>query len=312
VSEPRFFNVTDGVDRIGAREPSMPRPVGPAVARERLRTRLRELRETLGLAADQVAREMFWSPSKLNRIETGVVTIQPIEVQALLERYGIQDKEEVSTLMSLAVVSRTRQWWSQHRLNGEYQQFIAFEAEASRINVYQALCVPGLLQTEEYAQAITSAIMRRDAGDPDVAGSVKVRMNRQRGLFKRLEEPNPPELVAFLDEAVLRRPVGGAAVLRTQLDHLLKVAERPQIALHVVPFKLGAHPGLGGTFELLELADSEDPSVLFVEAATKDSVFKDVDRTGEIRENIEVLKSVSLSGGEALQMIRDIRDSSDN
>ncbi len=289
----------------------MPHPVGPAVARERLRTRLRELRETRGLAADQVAREMFWSPSKLNRIETGVVTIQPIEVQALLERYGIQDKEEVSTLMSLAVVSRTRHWWSQHRLNGEYQQFIAFEAEASRINVYQALFVPGLLQTEEYAQAITSAIMRRDAQDPDVAARVKVRINRQQGLFKRLETANPPELVAFLDEAVLRRPVGGAAVMRAQLDHLLKVAERPQISLHVVPFKLGAHPGLGGTFELLELAGSNDPDVLFVEAATSDSVFKDAESTGEIRENIEVLKSVSLSGDDALQMIRDIRDSAD-
>jgi transcriptional regulator with XRE-family HTH domain len=289
----------------------MPHPVGPAVARERLRTRLRELRESLSLAADQVAKEMFWSPSKLNRIETGAVTIQALEVQALLTRYGVTDDEEVSALMNLAVVSRTRHWWSQHRLAGAYQQFIAFEAEASRISIYQALFIPGLLQTREYAQAVTSAIMRREADDPNVAASIRVRMNRQQGLQKRLSEPNPPEVVAILDEAVLRRPVGGPVVLQAQLDHLLKLAEQQsRIRLHVVPLGIGAHPGLGGTFELLEFAGSDDSDVLFVEAATSDSLLKDPESTGEIRENIDVLKSVGLAGDDALNEIRRIRDSS--
>lgn len=282
--------------------------VGPAVARERLRTRLRELRDQLKLPADEVARRMYWSLSKLNRVETGTVTIQPMELRGLLELYGVRDQEEVSALVDLAVVSRRRQWWSNHRLKGDFQQFVAYEAEAATISVCQGLLVPGLLQTPAYARAITSRILRRDASDPDVDETVKIRLKRQRAV---LERATPPRIVAMLDESVLRRPVGGHATMRDQLDRLAALAEQPNMTIGFIPFEAGAHPGQGGIFELLEFEDANDPAVLFVESAASDRIEKDPDQIQEYREIIEDLIRSGVTGNEAAGFIRKIQETLD-
>ena len=282
----------------------MSNQVGPAVARERLGTQLRQLRESLGLSADAAAQEMYWSLAKLNRVETGAVAISPADVRALLEHYGAGDEEK---LVRLAETARGRRWWRRHRLTREYQRFVGYEAESSRISIYQGLFVPGLLQTEEYAQASTAKIIRQSIADDDVTARVEVRLNRQRDLFERMSGANPPELIAALDEAVLRRPIGGGAVLRRQLDHLLELAGHSSIELIVVPLALEGHPGLGGTFELLEFAGSGDPDIVFVESAAQDFVENDRKVTRSYRENMKVLREVGLTGDQATAAISALR-----
>jgi transcriptional regulator with XRE-family HTH domain len=286
----------------------MSNQVGPTVARERLRIRLRQLRESRELTADTVAREMFWSLSKLNRVETGAVTISPAEVRTLLDYYGVQDKTEVSRLVNLAATSRNRGWWSSHQLTREYQRFVGYEAESSRISVYQGLFVPGLLQTEDYARAITAKIIRKSPENDDVTARIEVRMNRQRDLFARMSGPNPPDLIAALDEAILRRPIGGGAVMRRQLDHLLDMTRHSSIQLIVVPLALEGHPGLGGTFELLEFAGSGDSDVVFVESAAQDFVVEDQKVTRSYRENMKILQETGVTGDGAAATISAIRD----
>ncbi|WP_305789420.1 helix-turn-helix domain-containing protein [Symbioplanes lichenis] len=284
--------------------------VGPTVARERLRQRLRELREQSGLPSQEVARRMDWSGSKLSRIEKGDVTVQPLEVRALLTLYGVSSDSEVLLLTALARQSRTRQWYSKHRLAGDYQRFVAYESEASRISVWQVLFVPGLLQTPEYARAVTALSARRDLSDEYVTGRVELRLDRQRAFAERLAGAEPPRLVAIVDESTLRRPVGGHAVMARQLDHLLEIGRQPAYTLAVTPLDLARNPGLGGTFELLEFAGTGDPDVLFVEAAADtDDLTLDPALTAEHKEVVKDLLTVGLTGDEALEFIRAVRTS---
>jgi len=286
-----------------------PAPVGPTVARERLRLRLRELRDVSGLATDAVARRMDWSPSKLSRIEKGDVTIQPIEVRALLALYGRGDEdEEMAELTSLARRSRTRQWYSRHRLNGDYQRFVAYENEASTINIWQVLFVPGLLQTPDYARAVTALSIRQAQNHPDVTTRVELRLDRQRAFRERLTQPHPPRIVVVLDESILRRPIGGPAVMAAQLGHLLDLAEDPVYTIAVAPLDLAGHPGLAGTYELLEFAGTGDPDVLFVEAAAAtDDLSLDPEMTALYRDITSDLLAASLTGDAALELISTVR-----
>ncbi|WP_306213166.1 helix-turn-helix domain-containing protein [Actinoplanes sp. RD1] len=282
---------------------------GPAVARERLRRRLRELRERSGLSSQEVARSMDWSGSKLSRIEKGDVTVQPLEVRALLALYRVSDDAEVLTLTGLARRSRTRQWYSRYRLGGDYQRYVAYESEARRISIWQVLYVPGLLQTPEYARAITALSTGRDPGDEYVEARVELRLDRQRAFQERLGEPDPPHLVAVIDESALRRPIGGHAVMARQLDHLLEQGREPALTLAVAPLDLLRHPGLGGPFELLEFAGAADPDVLFVEAAAgTDDLTLDRGLTAEHKRIVDDLLTVGLTGDEALDFVRGVRN----
>jgi hypothetical protein len=287
----------------------MAKQVGPTIARERLGRRLRKLRESLGIPAEAAAREMYWSVFKLERVEAGAVVVAPVDVRTLLDLYGVRGKKESAVLLGLATTARERGWWRRHRLTEEYQQFVGHELEASRISIYQALFVPGLLQTEAYAQAITAKILLKDADAQEVRARIEVRLARQRDFVARLNGPVVPELIVALDEAVLRRPVGGIAVLRRQLDHLLDLAARPSITVVVVPLRLEGHPGLGGTFELLEFAGSGRPDMLFLEAVTHDFIVTEEEATTPYRESMKALQKAGWSGEDATGAIQEIRDS---
>jgi hypothetical protein len=252
---------------------------------------------------------MFWSLSKLNRIETGAVTIQPIEVQALLGFYQVTDSDEIARLKEWSAISRERMWWSEHGLNLEFKSFIAHEAEASHIYGYQALFLPGLLQTADYARELISQIVRRDVDDAAVRERVEVRMKRQQSLRKRLDGPNPPSLTLAIDEAVLLRPVGGEQVMRAQLDHLVSMAERPTIKLVIVPMSLGAQPGLAGTFDLLEFPGDNDVDVLFIESLAVELLITEPETTQTFREVIDILLKLGLTGDDAVAEIRKARRS---
>jgi hypothetical protein len=205
---------------------------------------------------------------------------------------------------------RHPRWWSNH-LSTEYQQFIEHEAEASRISVYQALIVPGLLQTVEYARAVSASITRTDPDGEGVAARVETRLGRQDAFLRRANNAQPPSLFAALDEAVLRRPVGGTDVMRRQLDHLLVIAQMPMTELVVVPMGLDGHPGLGGTFDLLEFPNHGYPNLVFVESATTDFMITDPATTQTYRDNVAILRARGHAGTDAIRDIEAVRSSLD-
>jgi transcriptional regulator with XRE-family HTH domain len=274
-----------------------------------VRLRLKQLREASELSPSTVASHTGWSLSKLTRIEKGEVTVQPLEVRALLQYYGVDDESEVAALARLSQASRARQWYSRHRLAGDFQRFVAYESEASTINVWQLLFMPGLLQTEEYARAITALSMRRSTDDRDVLARVKLRMDRQLAFRERLTGPHPPRIVAVIDEAVLRRPVGGHDALRRQLDHLLELATNgATYTIAVTPLDLVHHTGLGGNFELLQFRSTDHANVLFVEAAAGgDKLHTDDETTTLFQRIMQDLLEYGKTGDDALAKIRAIR-----
>src|SRR5574341_251305 len=201
----------------------------PMVHRRRLRSELRRVREAAGFTQRDVARAMDWSLSKLIRIETGAVSITTNDLRALLTHYGINEPERVEGLIEVARASRERSWWSGYRevASQDYVTFLGYESSASVIRNFEPLLVPGLLQTEEYAREVIRAIQ----GEDHVDALVDLRMYRQQTLLERDE---PPSTHFILDEAVIRRSVGGPDVMRRQLRHLAQLAERPNITVRVV------------------------------------------------------------------------------
>lgn len=287
----------------------MAETVGPAIARQRLHTRLRELREELELPAQTVARQMHWSLSKLNRIENGRVTIEPIAVQVLLGLYGVTDPGEVQRMMEFSETSRERPWWRDRDLSDEFREFVAYEDEASHVYVYQVAAIPGLVQTAEYATAVTSLIKGTPVGDAKATEVVDVRMKRQEALLHRLDGAGPPALTFAIDEAVLLRRVGGDRVMAGQLDWLLRLAERPTVEFVVLPLGLPGHAGLGGNFSLLEFAGVQDADIVFIESPTSEFILRDETDARTIRRTMETLIQTGQTGAEAIAAIARARQS---
>lgn len=239
----------------------MARGQGPTVRRRRLAGELRRLRDSAQLTIEEVADKLECSASKISRIETGHVGVTPRDVRDLLELYGLNGNER-EALVQLAREARTRGWW--HAYNEVFTgAFVGLEADASSLRAYQALLVPGLLQTERYAHTVIRA-MRPDAEEIDVSRRVAARRERQR----LLTDPAPPDYWAVIDEAVLHRQVGGAEVMVEQLARLVEMAGLPHVTIQVVPFHTGAHPGMEGPFLILGFPEQADPDVVYVESTT--------------------------------------------
>lgn len=267
---------------------------GPAIARALLSKDLRTLRDERPAAA--VAKAMHWSLSKLNRIENGKVTIQPVETEALARFYGVAADGELRRLVRLSVASRQRMWWRDEHFDEDFTNFIAFEHDASHLYGYQATCVPPLLQTPEYALAVTASVLRRPTRDRQVRNIVDVRLKRQATLRQRLGGDFAPRVSQVVDEAVLLRPVGGTDVMSGQLEHLARMAGQPGVRVVVLPLRLGVHPGLGGTFELLTFAEDADLDVVFIETPATDFLLTDTEDTSTFREIIDELLATDPAG----------------
>jgi transcriptional regulator with XRE-family HTH domain len=246
----------------------------PTIRRRRLRSELRQRREEANLTQEQVASEMEWSLSKLVRIEAGTVSISTNDLRALLGLYGVHDRDLIGELLELARASRQRMWWSGYRnvLSQAYLEFIGFEADASEIRYYHPTVIPALLQTEAYARAIIPQGAVRELEPEDVESLIDVRLTRISEVHGR---PDPPELITVLDESVVHRIIGGRGVMREQLRHLVELAARPYVDVRLLPLAVGAHPGLYGSFALLDFVDPADDTVLFLENAPTDMVLKD-------------------------------------
>lgn len=208
----------------------------PAVARYRLRVVLREAREAKGLTQRQVADALDWSLSKVNRIESGEVSVTTTDVRALLDLYEIMDPDQVQGLLQQARTARQRSWWDQQQfrehLPTDLVETFQFETEATEIRTFQPTVVPGVLQTRAYADAILQ-LWRDEHSDAYRTALIESRSLRHDRLFGRSD---PPLYLLALDESVLMRSVGGPAVLSEQLYSLLNAVDAGQVTVRVVPF----------------------------------------------------------------------------
>ncbi|WP_326829001.1 helix-turn-helix domain-containing protein [Streptosporangium sp. NBC_01810] len=235
----------------------------PTVRRRRLAAELRRIREEKGLTIDQVAEQLDWHATKLSRFETGRRAVQPSDVRALLAVYEVQDRER-DALLTLAREARQRGWWHVYgqAVPEWFEVYVGLESEASALHLYESEFVPGLLQTGDYIRAVHRAAQIR-ASEEEVDQRVMVRVARQ----KLLENDDPPHLWVIINEAAIRRPVGGVQVMRTQLEYLVQAATLPHVTLQVLPFSAGAHPAMGGGFHVLQFGPN-DPDVVYIEYPT--------------------------------------------
>ncbi|WP_214402643.1 helix-turn-helix domain-containing protein [Pseudonocardia lacus] len=240
-----------------------------AAMRRRLRVELRRLRTAADLTQREVADALEWSPSKIIRIESGQVGITVTDLKALVGHYGLNDPDEVAALTELARGSK-RQPFVEFRdvLTAETIKFLGYEASASRILQAQPSVVPGTLQTEEYSRALLKGYGRS-------AKAIDRVLESRRDRQEVLERDPAPELSFMLDEAILRRQVGGPGVMRNQFNRLLELSERPNITIRIIPFEVGAYEALRGPFVLLEFPEASDPDVVYLEYSRGPSTFTD-------------------------------------
>jgi DNA-binding XRE family transcriptional regulator len=249
----------------------------PTLLGRRLAVELTRHREAAGLTREEAAQQLEWSTSTIFRIETGRSRPQPGNVKVLLDLYGVAAPER-DGLIQLTRDARRPGWWHSFRdvLPNPYEVYIGLEAGAAAIRNFEPVVVPGLLQTEEYARW-TFRNGPRELDQDEVERRVQVRMERQRVLSRK----DRPRLWAVLDEAAIRRVVGGPAVMREQLLHLVESSEQGRTTLQVVPFGAGAHAGTTGPFVVLDFPQPTDPVVVYVETLAGDIYLEaptDVDR----------------------------------
>jgi hypothetical protein len=235
-------------------------PNGPTARRIALGGALRRRREAAGLSRSQAAYEIRGSQAKISRLEAGRVGFKERDVADLLTLYGVHDPAERAEYLDLASQANSPGWWHRYSdlLESWFETYLGLEQAASAIRNYEVQFVPGLLQTEDYARAVTKL------GNTDAAvieQRVELRMRRQELLHRK----NPPMLWAVVDEGALRRPLLGREQTRAQIDHLIKMNDLPHVSLQVVPFSYGGHPAAGGPFAILRFDDRELPDVVYLE-----------------------------------------------
>jgi transcriptional regulator with XRE-family HTH domain len=237
--------------------------------RRRLAGELKRLRIEAGLTGEQVAERLAplgrWSASKVSRIETGRVAAHHGDVADLLDLYGLAGGALRAELVEIARQSGKRGWWQSYQdvMPGHIAPILDFENASSAIRVMHNQLVPGLLQTAAYARALIRSC-HPEAGPEQVDRLVELRLDRQ----KVLERVDPPKLSVILDEAALRRPVGGVPAMRDQLRRLVEQADAKRAVVQVIPFDAGEHTGLDMPFTILSFPGDEEPDVVYLEQYT--------------------------------------------
>jgi Domain of unknown function (DUF5753)/Helix-turn-helix domain len=268
------------------------------VLRMLLGSQLRRLREAASITPEQAGYEIRASRSKISRMETGRVGFKARDVADLLVLYGVGSEQERSRFLDLVERSGRADWWTRYSdiLPDWFENYLGLESASSTIRTFEIQFVHGLFQTEDYAQAVTR-LGHQAAPAAEIERRVGLRVKRQDLLTRA----NPPRIWSVMDEAVLRRPVGGPAVMRTQLHHLLEVARMPQVTLQVVPFARGGHAGAGGSFTVLRFEEQFLPDVVYIEQLTG-AVY--LEQRGDVEHYLEVMDQLS---GEALTPVATAR-----
>jgi transcriptional regulator with XRE-family HTH domain len=262
----------------------------PTVRRRRLALELRRLRESAKLTCEEVAERMECSASKISRVETGRVSVSPRDVRDMLEIYGTSPDQRDS-LVQLARESRQKGWWHAYgdTVQPHFATYLGLESAASEIRIYEVCLIHGLLQTEDYARAVITAGMV-NSPRADIERHVALRMERQR-----VSKATPPKVWVVLDEAALRRQVGGPEVMRVQLEYLLELAALPNVSLQVIPFGGGAHPAMGRPFVVLVFGERADPDVVYLEDLTSALWVENVDEVDRYNVFFNHLRATALS-----------------
>ncbi|MBV6699850.1 helix-turn-helix transcriptional regulator [Kitasatospora aureofaciens] len=239
----------------------------PTVLRRRLGSELRRLREGTGLQAKAAADTLGFSATKVSRIESGQTTLKESDVRAMLELYGVSDEAELRQFITLTRRSTQRGWWHDYgdTLPEWFQTYVGLEADAARIRSYETELIPGLFQTRDYARAIFRASLAGRGGD--IEGTIDRRAQLRLQRQEVLHRPDPPEVRAVLNEAALSRPVGGNAVMREQVLHVLSLTERPNVSVQVLPLSADAHAAMSMPFHILSFSDVPG-HIVYVEALT--------------------------------------------
>lgn len=278
---------------------------GPTALRILLGSQLRRLREARGVTREEAGHLIRGSESKISRMELGRVGFKERDVADLLTLYEVVDEQARAAVLELVDRANEPGWW--HRFNdllpNWFQAYVGLEECAARIRTYEVQFVPGLLQTKEYAKAVITAGSAGVSAE-EIARRVDLRLERQRVLDRQ----DGPVFWAVIDEAALRRPIGGGDVMRAQLEHLIDLMRQPRITIQIMPFSFGGHSAEGGAFSLLRFPDRELPDVVYVEQLASALYLdkrEDVDRYTEVMER---LCAVSTTPDETVDLLRTIAE----
>ncbi|MEV6959340.1 helix-turn-helix transcriptional regulator [Streptomyces sp. NPDC051207] len=275
--------------------------VNPTVRRRRLGQELRRLREAKGMTAEEVAERLLVSQSKISRLENGRRSISQRDVRDLCGVYEVEDQRIVDSLMQMAKDSRQQGWW--HAFGDiPYSVYIGLETDAESLRVYEPQIITGLLQTRSYAEAIIRG-GSPETSDAEIDKRVQVRLRRQDRITA---QKDPLRLWVVLDEAALHRVVGSRQVMREQLERVAEMSQLPHITVQVLPFEVGAHPGLNGQYSILEFADAADSSVVYIEGVTSDLYLEKASDVQKYTVMYEHLRAQALNVEESLRRIENV------
>jgi transcriptional regulator with XRE-family HTH domain len=276
--------------------------MGPTVRRRRLGSELRRLREDHSIKLEEVADRLGVAASTLSRIETGKAPTKSVYLSAMLEMYGVTDPSQRQVLVDMAREGHRKGWWSVYDdvLPTGFGIYVGLEAEAAGLRSFEGEVVQGLFQTPDYARAILREVQVRDT-DEQVERLVDLRMKRQEVLDR-----NPPlDVWMILDEAVVRRTIGGPGVMRDQLARLVEASKKPNVTLQVLPFSSGSHAGLRGPFSILEFPERADPDVAYVESVAGIIYLEKEREVRTCAEAFDRLRAAALSPGQSTDLIFD-------
>ena len=267
---------------------------GPTLLRMVVGAQLRRLREARGISREQAGYEIRSSESKISRMELGRVSFRLRDVADLLTLYGVaEDDPERERLLGLVREANAPGWWHQFGdlMPSWFQPYVGLESAASVIRTYECQAIPGLLQTRDYARAVVKSLAP-GATAAEVERRVELRATRQRQVLHR--DP-APVLWAVIDEAALHRPIGGVSVLREQLTALVEAAQEPNIKIQLLPFEVGGHAGLTGSFTILRFPEQDLSDVIYVELLTS-GLF--LDRSHDVDTYAEAMERLCLQARE--------------
>jgi hypothetical protein len=256
---------------------------GPTIRRMLVGAQLRRLRTGVGLTREAAAKAIRASEWKIHRLENGQVGFKERDIVDLLALYGVTDPDEVAAFLVLTREANAPGWWQRYGdvLPPWFRTYVDLESAATLIRTYEGQFVPGLLQTDDYMRALVHGTHLESA--EEVGRRVRLRMARQTLLTRE----DPPRLWAVVDEAALRRPVGGREVMRGQLERLLDASKLPNVTLQVLPFGAGAHSAMVGAFSILRFADQQLPDVVYLEHLTS-ALY--LDKRDEVERYLDVME----------------------
>ncbi|WUI04258.1 helix-turn-helix domain-containing protein [Spirillospora sp. NBC_00431] len=275
----------------------MDNPQRPTMRSRKLGTMLRELRESRGLTLQRAARLLSRTPSSLSKLETGKRGIRQPSLEHMLDRYELTDPDRRKALYDLARDSKKRGWWQRYegKLDPATLDYISLESEAASIKSFQLHLVSGLLQTQRYIRAVIECdIAQGEMSDFD--GLTEIRMRRQQILY----EEKPPHFWAIVSEAALRQQFGGPEVMKEQLTHLLEVSKLPNVTLQILPFAIGGHAGLNGSFTALTTSDL---SVVLIENLRTSLYLEDSDSIASYNMVFDHQRAAALSPSDSRTFI---------